>query len=236
MIKLITGPKGSGKTKQLIDMINENLSVVKGNIVCIEKGMQLTHNIPTSVRLIDVDEFKIKGCKRFLDRVWALQDIMQGEGIRSELESNFHKTIKKVSQDIDGMKFNTAIAAMMSFLNDVYAVGTIDKTSLLALTRILCPFAPHVCEEMWANLGMSGFCSTAEWPSYDEALTVDNEIEIAVQVCGKLKGTVVIPAGAEEDVAWQVITENANIMASLEGKQIIKKIYIKDKIFNIVAK
>jgi leucyl-tRNA synthetase len=153
-----------------------------------------------------------------------------------KLVRSLHKTIKKVSQDIDGMKFNTAIAAMMSFLNDVYAVGTIDKTSLLALTRILCPFAPHVCEEMWANLGMSGFCSTAEWPSYDEALTVDNEIEIAVQVCGKLKGTVVIPAGAEEDAAWQVITENANIMASLEGKQIIKKIYIKDKIFNIVAK
>jgi leucyl-tRNA synthetase len=176
----------------------------------------------------------VRGCKRFLERFAALDEMLGKED--EKLVRSLHKTIKKVSQDIDGMKFNTAIAAMMSFLNDVYAVGTIDKTSLLALTRILCPFAPHVCEEMWANLGMSGFCSTAEWPSYDEALTVDNEIEIAVQVCGKLKGTVVIPAGAEEDVAWQVITENANIMASLEGKQIIKKIYIKDKIFNIVAK
>ena len=176
----------------------------------------------------------VRGCKRFLERFAAL-DEMLGKA-DEKLVRSLHKTIKKVSSDIDGMKFNTAIAAMMSFLNEVYAVGTIDKDSLLALTRILCPFAPHVCEEMWEKLGMKGFCSTAEWPSYDEALTVDNEIEIAVQVCGKLKGTVVIPAGAEEDVAWQVITENKNIMASLEGKQIIKKIYIKDKIFNIVAK
>ncbi len=176
----------------------------------------------------------VRGCKRFLERFAAL-DEMLGKA-DDKLVRSLHKTIKKVSQDIDGMKFNTAIAAMMSFLNDVYAVGSIDKDSLLALTRILCPFAPHICEEMWANLGMSGFCSTAEWPSYDEALTVDNEIEIAVQVCGKLKGTVVIPAGADEDTAWQAVTANENVMASLEGKQIIKKIYIKDKIFNVVAK
>ena len=176
----------------------------------------------------------VRGCKRFLERFAAL-DEMLGKA-DEKLVRSLHKTIKKVTQDIDGMKFNTAIAAMMSFLNDVYAVGTIDKDSLLALTRILCPFAPHVCEEMWENLGMNGFCSTAEWPSYDEALTVDNEIEIAIQVCGKLKGTVVIPAGADEDTAWQAVTANANVMASLEGKQIIKKIYIKDKIFNVVAK
>ncbi len=176
----------------------------------------------------------VRGCKRFLERFAALDEMLGKED--EKLIRSLHKTVKKVSSDIDGMKFNTAIAAMMSFLNDVYAVGSIDKNSLLVLTRILCPFAPHVCEEMWEKLGMNGFCSTAEWPGYDEALTVDNEIEIAVQICGKLKGTVVIPAGAEEDTAWQVITENAGIMANLEGKQIIKKIYIKDKIFNIVAK
>ena len=106
----------------------------------------------------------------------------------------------------------------------------------MALTKLLCPFAPHICEEMWEKLGMNGFCSTAPWPAYDEALTVDNEIEIAVQVCGKLKGTVVIPAGAEEEVAWDAITKNENVMAAIEGKNILKKIYIKDKIFNIVAK
>ncbi len=176
----------------------------------------------------------VRGCKRFLERFAAL-DEMLGEK-DEKLVRSLHKTIKKVTNDIDGMKFNTAIAAMMSFLNDVYAVGRIDKDSLLALTRILCPFAPHICEETWENLGQNGFCSLADWPEYDEALTVDNEIEIAVQVCGKLKGTVVIPAGAEEDAVWDIINANSAIMSALDGKQIIKKIYIKDKIFNIVAK
>ena len=125
---------------------------------------------------------------------------------------------------------------MMSFMNEIYEVGSIDKESLKALTKLLCPFAPHICEEMWISLGEKEFCSTAKWPEYDEALTVDDEKEIAVQVCGKLKGVVVIPAGAEEDAVWDIIRANAGIMASLEGKQIIKKIYIKDKIFNIVAK
>jgi len=176
----------------------------------------------------------VRGCKRFLERFAALDEML---GAKDEkLVRSLHKTIKKVTSDIDGMKFNTAIAAMMSFLNDVYDVGSIDKESLLALTRILSPFAPHICEEMWQNLGESGFCSLAKWPEYDEALTIDSEIEIAVQVCGKLKGTVVIPKGAEEDAVWEIINANSAIMTNLEGKQIIKKIYIKDKIFNIVAK
>ncbi len=176
----------------------------------------------------------VRGCKRFLERFAALDEILGAKD--KKLVRSLHKTIKKVTSDIDGMKFNTAIAAMMSFLNDVYDVGSIDKESLLALTRILSPFAPHICEEMWQNLGENGFCSLAKWPEYDEALTIDSEIEIAVQVCGKLKGTVVIPKGAEEDAVWEIINANSAIMANLEGKQIIKKIYIKDKIFNIVAK
>ncbi len=176
----------------------------------------------------------VQGCKRFLQRFAALEE-MQGNA-DEKLVRSLHKTIKKVTSDIESMKFNTAIAAMMSYMNEVYAVGTIDKDSLVALTKILCPFAPHICEEMWEKLGGEGFCSTASWPEYDEALTIDDEKEIAVQVCGKLKGTVMIPAGCEEDVAWDIITKNSAIMANLEGKQIIKKIYIKDKIFNIVAK
>ncbi len=176
----------------------------------------------------------VRGCKRFLERFAGLEEMLGAKDER--VERALHKTIKKVSSDIEEMKFNTAIAAMMAFLNDIYAVGTIDKESLMALTRILSPFAPHICEEMWEKLGGVGFCSTAEWPSYDEALTIDNEIEIAVQICGKLKGTIVIPKGADEDTAWDILTKNADIMANLEGKQIIKKIYIKDKIFNIVAK
>ncbi len=176
----------------------------------------------------------VRGCKRFLERFASLEEMIGAKDDR--VVRALHKTIKKVSSDIDGMKFNTAIAAMMALLNDIYTVGSIDRESLLALTRILCPFAPHICEEMWEKLGEKGFCSTAAWPTYDEALTVDDEKEIAVQVCGKLKGTVVIPAGAEEADAWAVIEKNDQIMSALDGKQIVKKIYIKDKIFNIVAK
>ena len=176
----------------------------------------------------------VRGCKRFLERFAALEEMLGAKDER--VERALHKTIKKVTNDIEEMKFNTAIAAMMTLLNDIYAVGTIDKESLMSLTKLLSPFAPHICEEMWEKLGGKGFCSTAQWPDYDEALTIDNEIEIAVQVCGKLKGTIVIPKGAEEDVAWNILSQNADIMANLEGKQIIKKIYIKDKIFNIVAK
>ena len=176
----------------------------------------------------------VRGCKRFLERFAALDEMLGAKN--DKLVRSLHKTIKKVTSDIDGMKFNTAIAAMMSFMNEIYEVGSIDKESLKALTKILCPFAPHICEEMWVSLGENGFCSTAKWPEYDEALTVDDEKEIAVQVCGKLKGVVVIPAGAEEDAVWDIIQANEGIMQSLEGKQIIKKIYIKDKIFNIVAK
>ncbi len=176
----------------------------------------------------------VRGCKRFLERFAALDEML---GARNDkLVRSLHKTIKKVTSDIDGMKFNTAIAAMMSFMNEIYEVGSIDKDSLKALTKLLCPFAPHICEEMWVALGEKGFCSTAKWPEYDEALTVDDEKEIAVQVCGKLKGVIVIPAGSEENAVWDIIQANEGIMQSLEGKQIIKKIYIKDKIFNIVAK
>ena len=176
----------------------------------------------------------VRGCKRFLERFAALDEMLGAKN--DKLVRSLHKTIKKVTSDIDGMKFNTAIAAMMSFMNEIYEIGSIDKESLKALTKLLSPFAPHICEEMWVSLGEKGFCSTAKWPEYDEALTVDDEKEIAVQVCGKLKGVIVIPAGAEEDAVWEIIQANEGIMQSLEGKQIIKKIYIKDKIFNIVAK
>ncbi len=176
----------------------------------------------------------VRGCKRFLERFAALDEMLGAKN--DKLVRSLHKTIKKVTSDIEGMKFNTAIASMMSFMNEIYEVGSIDKESLLALTKLLSPFAPHICEEMWEALGMNGFCSTAKWPEYDDALTVDDEKEIAVQVCGKLKGVVVIPAGAEEDAVWEIIQGNENVMSALEGKTIVKKIYIKDKIFNIVAK
>ena len=176
----------------------------------------------------------VRGCKRFIERFAALDEMLGAKN--DKLVRSLHKTIKKVSSDIEEMKFNTAIAAMMSLLNDIYAVGSIDKESLMTLTRLLCPFAPHICEEMWANLGGKGLCSLAEWPTYDDALTVDDEKEIAVQFCGKLRGTVTIPAGSEEDAVWDIISNTDNFKPFLEGKTVIKKIYVKDRLFNIVVK
>ena len=176
----------------------------------------------------------IRGCKRFLERVAALDEMI---GKKDEkLEKLLHKTIKKVTSDIDGMKFNTAIAAMMTYLNEVYAVGVIDKESLSMFVRILCPFAPHLCEELWEKLGNKTLCSLSEWPKYDEAKTIDDEKEIAIQICGKLKGTLVIPAGSEEDDVFEMIKKESKFAELLEGKTIIKKIYVKDRLFNIVAK
>ena len=176
----------------------------------------------------------VKGCSRFIERFAALDDMI-GEP-DAKLIKSLHKTVKKVSGDIEGMKFNTAIAAMMTYLNEVYEVGRIDKESLSVLTRILSPFAPHICEEMWERLGEKGFCSTAAWPEYDESLTVDDEKEIAVQVNGRLRGTVMIPAGSEEDTVWDIINSVPEITQFIDGKTVIKKIYVKDRLFNVVVK
>jgi leucyl-tRNA synthetase len=146
-------------------------------------------------------ESSIKGCKRFLDRVMDLVDMAKENGVTAALETKTHKLIKKVTSDIDDMKFNTAIASMMAYLNDVYEVGTVTKDELGILVRILCPFAPHICEEIWSLLGNDGLCSTAKWPEYDEAKTVDNTVEVAVQINGKVRGRVMLPVNCPKEEA-----------------------------------
>ncbi|MBR5447774.1 MAG: leucine--tRNA ligase, partial [Clostridia bacterium] len=178
----------------------------------------------------------VKGCKRFLERVAGLVDMVKGTGVTADLESLMHKTLKKVTCDIEDMKFNTAIAAMMALINKVYEVGSLTKDELQTIVKMLCPFAPHLCEEMWEMTGGEGFASLAEWPAYDEAKCVDSEIEIAVQICGKLRATIVIPADADRDAAIAAAKANEKIVAALEGKNIIKEIYVPGKIVNIVAK
>lgn len=177
----------------------------------------------------------VRGCKRFLERFSALDEMIKSAK-DEELERELHRTIKKVTNDIEDMKFNTAIAAMMSFINVIYAKGGIDKESLKTFTVILCPFAPHICEEMWEKLGGKGLCSLTAWPEYDEEKTKTSEVEIAFQVCGKTKGTVLVPAGCDEDTAFGIISENEKLSQYFNGKTIIKKIFVKDKIFNIVVK
>ena len=179
----------------------------------------------------------IKGGKRFLDRFAAMCDMAKGHGVTAQLEAPFHKTIKKVTEDIDALKNNTAIAAMMSLINDVYDAGTLTLDELSVFTRLLCPFAPHIAEEVWENvLGNDGFASLAPWPEYDESKTLDQNAEIAVQVCGKFKGTLVLPAGCPKEEAIAAVKSNERFSKLLEGKTIVKEIFVPDKLVNIVAK
>ncbi len=178
----------------------------------------------------------IRGCKRFLDRVAGLTELVRGEGVTEKLEPSFHKTIKKVTEDIDGMKFNTAIAALMTLLNEITDNGSLTKDELKTFITLLNPFAPHLTEEMWETLGGKGFLSLASWPAYDEAKTVAAAVEIAVQVNGKLKSTVTVPMDADNAVAEAAARDDAKVRAAIEGKNVVKVIVIKNKIVNIVAK
>ncbi|MBQ8382118.1 MAG: leucine--tRNA ligase [Clostridia bacterium] len=181
-------------------------------------------------------ESSVKGCKRFLERVADLPSIAKGNGVTEKLESAFHKTVKKVSEDIEQLKFNTAIAAMMGLLNEIDSVGSITKDELITFISLLCPFAPHLCEEIYEAEGGKGLLSLAAWPTWDEAKTVDSTIEIAVQISGKLKGTVVIPADASREDMITAAKQSPKIAAQLEGKTIVKEIAVPGKLVNIVAK
>ncbi len=182
------------------------------------------------------NDSSVKGCKRFIDRVVGLADMAKGTGVTPKLESAFHKTIKKVSQDIEEMKFNTAIAAMMSLTNDIYDAGTLTVDELKTFITLLSPFAPHVTEEMWHELGETSFLSIEKWPEYDEAKTVDSTVTIAVQIGGKTRGTIDIPNGADQATVAEIAKADAKIASFIAGKNIIKEIYVKNKIFNIIAK
>ena len=181
-------------------------------------------------------ESSVKGCKRFLERVAGLADMVSGKGETEAITSLIHKTVKKVSQDIEDMKFNTAIAAMMSLINNIYEHGSLTADELGVFVRLLCPFAPHICEEMWEALGHKELCATADWPEYDEAKTQDATVEIAVQICGKVKSTIRIAADAKQDDAIAAAKADEKIAALLDGKTIVKEIYVPGKILNIVAK
>ncbi len=179
----------------------------------------------------------VKGCRRFLDRVWKLQDMLiDGDGYRAEMETKMHQTIKKVSNDFEGLKFNTAIAAMMALVNDFYKANSITKGEYATLILLLNPVAPHMTEELWETLYNDGRAYQQKWPEYDEAKTVESTVEIAVQINGKVKATVMV--GVDEDEASvkekaHAIQTVADLMA---GKTVVKEIYVKGRILNIVVK
>ncbi len=177
----------------------------------------------------------VRGCKRLIDRFAALTDLLTEEPVPS-LVTPLHRTIRKVSEDIESMKFNTAIAAIMTFVNDVYAAGAIDRASLMTLTKLLCPFAPHICEEMWQELGGEGFCSAASWPEYDEEKTKEATVEIAVQLCGKVRGRLTVPVDATQEDVLAAIRADGTLSPMLAGKQIVKQIYVPGRLCNLVVK
>ena len=181
-------------------------------------------------------ESSIKGCKRFVDRVWSLQDILtDGEEFSEKLRSSFHKTIKKVSEDIEAMKFNTAIAALMTLINEIYDAGSINKAELAAFVTLLYPFAPHISEEIY-NVNFGKVLSEQSWIGYDEALCKDETIEIVVQINGKVKAKLNIAVDADKGSVLAQAMAEPKVAEAVEGKNIVKQIYVPNKLVNIVAK
>ena len=178
----------------------------------------------------------IKGCKRFVERFWNLQEIVtNSEEYSTELEPLMHKTIKKVSEDIENLKCNTAIAAMMTLLNKINDQTRNTRGELRTLTILLNPFAPHVTEEMWENMHFGGFVHEAKWPEYDESKTVENSVEIVLQIMGKVRSRMTIPVDMPKDQVLALAKQDEKIASAIAGKTIKKEIYVPNKLVNIVA-
>ena len=183
-------------------------------------------------------ENSMKGCKRFIDRIWNLQEILvDGEEYSDDLSSAFHKTIKKVTEDIEGMKFNTAIAALMTLINAIYAKGSINKAELKTFLLLVNPFAPHITEEIYSQVFASDtVLAVTQWPDFDESKCKDETIEIAVQVNGKIKARLNVPADAEQDAVLALCHDDENVKKAIGDMNIIKEFYVKGKLVNIVVK
>ncbi|MBP3637050.1 MAG: leucine--tRNA ligase [Clostridia bacterium] len=178
-----------------------------------------------------------KGCRKFLDRVWRLQEMLvEGDTYSDKLKATMHETIKKVSLDYEAMKFNTAIAAMMSLVNEMYAIGSVTKAELKTLIQLLNPVAPHITEEMWELNGFGSGMMRSQWPQWDEAAMVKSEIEIAVQVCGKVRGRIMIPADLTKEQAEETLAAREDVQKYLAGKNVVKTIFVPGRLVNFIAK
>ena len=179
----------------------------------------------------------IKGSKRFLEKVFAFSDMLtDGDEYSDELETEFHKTVKKVTEDIEGLKMNTAIAALMSLLNEIYAKGSINRAEMKTYLLLLNPFAPHITEELWQQCDFEGMLNEASWPVYDEKKCVDATVELAVQVCGKIRARINVPADISSADAIALAKQQETVSREIEGKNIIKELYVPGRLINIVAK
>ncbi len=221
----------------------EKMSKSRGNVVnpddiVQEYGADTLRTYEMFIGAFDLaaswSEDGVKGCRRFLDRVWKLQDLMTDEeGYSKDLETKMHQTIKKVSNDFENLKYNTAIAAMMTLLNDFYKKGSITRRELKTLIILLNPVAPHITEEMWQIIGCEGRVYQQTWPEFDEAKTVESSVEIAVQINGKVKGTLGIQ---KDDPKDQVIAKAKEVIADKLTGNIVKEIYVPGRLVNIVMK
>ena len=221
----------------------EKMSKSRGNVVnpddiVREYGADTLRTYEMFIGAFDLSaswsEDGVKGCRRFLERIWKLQDIMTNEeGYSSDLETKMHQTIKKVSSDYENLKYNTAIAAMMALLNDFTKKGSITKGEYKTLLILLNPVAPHITEELWQIIGGSGYVYEQTWPEYEEAKTVENTVEIAVQINGKTKGTLAI---GRDDAREDVIAKAKESIADKLTGNIVKEIYVPGRIVNIVMK
>lgn len=178
----------------------------------------------------------IKGCKRFLERFFGLLDMVTDEPATQEIERLVHKTVKKVTLDIDSMKFNTAIAAMMTLINEMYAAGRVNRGDLAVFTRLISPFAPHIAEEVWERIGGTGLVSLAPWPEFDEEKTVDDTVKVPVQINGKVKSVIDLSKDSDKDAALAAARSDPKVSEAIDGKTIVKEIVVPGKIINIVVK
>ena len=224
---------------------NEKMSKSRGNVVnpdeiVEEFGADTLRTYEMFIGAFDLSaswsQEGVRGCRRFLERVWKLQDMLTDGDYSADLETKMHQTIKKVSYDFDNLKFNTAIAAMMALVNEFYKKGSITKAEFKTLLVLLNPVAPHMTEELWEMFDFGGRVYQQSWPEYDEAKTVESVIEIAVQVNGKVKAKVMVSPDEEQDTVKEKVMASEGVRNAVEGKNIVKEIYVKGKIYNIVAK
>ncbi len=179
----------------------------------------------------------IRGCRRFLDRVWTLQDCLTDEaGYRPALEASFHRTVKKVSSDIEGLKMNTAIASLMSLLNEIFATGSVTRGEYMTFLQLLNPFAPHITEELWQLAGCPGMLNESRWPTYDEAKCAVSTVEIVVQINGKVRARLSVPAEISADDAIALAKEQEKVKTELAGKTLLKSLYVPGKLVNLVVR
>jgi leucyl-tRNA synthetase len=236
---VILGPDGERMSKSRGNVVNldstlENYGADTSRVYILFLG-PLEKDKPWSDSGID-------GVRRFLDRIWRMgvgdngQNISTDEALSENLNKSLHKTIKKVTEDIETLNFNTAISSMMILVNDAYKENSKSKKVLSPLLQMLAPFAPHVAEEIWSIIGNSGFVSVAPWPTFDKNLVIDDVIELGVQINGKTRGTINIAPSADESTALTLTRENSSLAKHLDGKTIAKTIYKAGKILNIIVK